>query len=699
MVNTPAVRYFRAGLILMAAALNLSSALTAWGAEKPSAIQVEERSFFSSDSGIENYHGYHVFRCKLTNTDVKQPHTAVLTNSGATRTVQLAPGETQIVSFIASPAPGYYSCVEISFSDSKDTQRFSSYSCPRWEKSNSAEKVGEPISVLICRSLRKAFLTCECRFADKDCRYWPTNRLDYSTFDMIVLTLEELAAAPEKVQQAIYHFVLSGGTLYIFNAEEHKNLQTKISWLESLSQQVNPELIPAIERGEVKLKSNQDAPFEEDSTIEEETEADSEEDSSEEKTETLKNKWLLISQYPLDAKAYNAGFGSVYLCGMNVEKYLSETGVSDVHFINRLACCGIVDLCGGEVWFAEEPPEETHGLFSVVDNLDIPRRGIGVAMILFVILAGPINIFILSRRNQRILLLVTVPILSFIFAGGIVLYVMAADGFQTDIRVCSTTCLDQRNSTASSIAQVGYYARTSPRNLIFDINTELQPFTEVPYYQRSSEASSNRVELLPGTQVFSSGWVKPRTPTYFRVRKTETTRLKMSFDFNSASPSAVNGLGRDAALLYVRDAQGKLWKAEELKAGQKVLLTPVKSGEKSALLYYNNELSANQALLRNRSERFIVYSIRPLPHPTPYSAASQPLAANENLPKADYNSRFQSYFLRSDWYEQTNLANNDLSQLSNNSYVVLMKNAGPFIEKGISYAREKDCQTVIYGLY
>ena len=94
--------------------------------------------------------------------------------------------------------------------------------------------------VLICRSLHKQFTEADCIFSEADCKYWPQDRIDYSCLDCILLTPEELAAAPQGVQTALKQFVLSGGILWLLECDIQKNELDKIEWITQLRSETSP---------------------------------------------------------------------------------------------------------------------------------------------------------------------------------------------------------------------------------------------------------------------------------------------------------------------------------------------------------------------------------------------------------------------------------------------------------------------------
>ena len=560
-------------------------------------------------------HGYFVFRCKIQNKDLK-PHKVKLSCYNiASKSFDLQPGETITASL---PMPVTNSNFGNSVQVSADNKNLYTVSCPmsRAMTSYPSHYRSRYISyvphdedsishaVLICRSLRKRFAEVNCIFAEKDCKYWPQDRMDYSCLDYILLAPKELADAPEGVQTALKQFVLSGGILWLLETDVPQVSFDKVEWIAQLIKEAEP------------------------------------------KENSSRNS--IVVEYPI-------GFGAVALTDRaalekqfnqllsTVEKQLNQNmsadNLSDKAFFEGL----YKSFDSKPSWYEINPINDLQKWFPVVSDLSIPLLGISIVILLFVLLAGPINLWLLTAYNKRILLLITVPALSFLFAGAILMYVILADGFNTDARIASGSYLDQRTGMYSSLSQYGVYARTTPRNVVFDSDDELN-------ISDNSDDERLSIDWTSGKQVVSSRFATVRKPAYYKIRKAGTTRLKLDFDFNGDNPYVVNGLGKDVKQLFVCDAQGALWKAENIAAGQKASLSPVdkpddKNQSKEDMLRY--------CISTSRWD-FNGYSI------------NVPQKANALRP---------------------------------GSYIATFSSSGPFASKGISYAKEKNSFAFLVGRF
>ena len=100
-------------------------------------------------------------------------------------------------------------------------------------------------------------------------------------------------------------------------------------------------------------------------------------------------------------------------------------------------------------------------------------RRMFILMLLLAVLIGPVNIFLLRRKNRQMKLFWTVPAVSLLACVLVVFYAAIADGGRR-MRVCSLTYLDQGARSAFTIGWLGFYSPSAHRKgLLFDEETEL----------------------------------------------------------------------------------------------------------------------------------------------------------------------------------------------------------------------------------
>jgi hypothetical protein len=210
----------------------------------------------------------------------------------------------------------------------------------------------------------------------------------------------------------------------------------------------------------------------------------------------------------------------------------------------------------------------------VVENLKIPIRGITVVMLLFIVIVGPLNIFLLARKNKRTWLLWTIPAISLVTTALIFTYSLLREGITPDTRIAGLTLLDQRGHHAATYGATGFYCPLTPSDgLRFDNETEATPLVSFGNY---SSAGSARAVDWTQTQHFQHGWVSSRVPAQFHLRKSGVRRERLEWQKVNGGWQIINGLGAPIQSLWLADGDLKFYQAENIPAGQPAMLTAVR---------------------------------------------------------------------------------------------------------------------------
>jgi hypothetical protein len=217
--------------------------------------------------------------------------------------------------------------------------------------------------------------------------------------------------------------------------------------------------------------------------------------------------------------------------------------------------------------------------FPVVANLKIPARGIVLIMLAFIIVIGPANIIYLNRRNRRTWMLWTIPAISFVTTLLVFAYSLLREGITPDTRIAGLTVLDQATHRAATIGATAFYCPLTPSGgLQFDFETEATPLVSVGF---DRSGNSREVDWTQ-TQNFRRGWVSARVPAYFHLRKTETRRERLQVISENGKLEIVNGLGAGIKSLWLADANGKIYFAGNIPAGQKTAMAASRNSSASA---------------------------------------------------------------------------------------------------------------------
>jgi len=193
----------------------------------------------------------------------------------------------------------------------------------------------------------------------------------------------------------------------------------------------------------------------------------------------------------------------------------------------------------------------------------IPVIAFIVLITLFAVLIGPVNYFVVWRRRQLYLLVLTIPAIAFLTSSALFGYAMIADGFGVQSRLRSFTVLDQHSKTAISFNRISLYAGIVPSaGLSFSPETAVFPIWPDP-----GCFDSGNVDWT-NTQHLARGWLRSRTPAQFQTISVRAERARI--DVKPAGEGAVevaNGLEWDVALLVVKDEAGRLYAAHKVPAG------------------------------------------------------------------------------------------------------------------------------------
>ncbi|MDR1484834.1 MAG: hypothetical protein LBT09_08430 [Planctomycetaceae bacterium] len=242
-----------------------------------------------------------------------------------------------------------------------------------------------------------------------------------------------------------------------------------------------------------------------------------------------------------------------------------------------------------------------HGILPVVEKYGVNIRLILVLIIVFAVLIGPVNVLVLRSINRRIWLIWTVPATSLIASFLVLSVSFLSEGILRQSSSLSCTVLDQRRGSASTFGVIGYYSTFSPGNLNFSSDVELLPFLD-----NDSGTLELRVNSS-GNQVLMGGWILPRVPAYFSLRKNQLQqKLQVAFNWEDANnPTATNGLGVKIDSILVCSPTGEFYEASNINPGeQKGLVKKSIPASKLTEVAFYNDLRDRQhrAALTNASD-------------------------------------------------------------------------------------------------
>ena len=226
-----------------------------------------------------------------------------------------------------------------------------------------------------------------------------------------------------------------------------------------------------------------------------------------------------------------------------------------------------------------------------------PRPPVGLFLLLlaaFAILAGPVSIWRLARRNRRIHILWVLPAISAAFSVAILLALLIGEGVRPTVRLQSAVVLDQRAGRAFVRSTDSFYSPLTLGAVDFP--------TDASVAQKNT-ANGGRLEI--GRTARYLGWIPPRTMGSFDLAAVRATPLRLDVRRDPATGvlEAVNAFGAPIESLLLFDDAGASWGAADVAPGATaalaanpaagVLRTETLGHLLDALRYGNGDLSAD----------------------------------------------------------------------------------------------------------
>lgn len=192
-------------------------------------------------------------------------------------------------------------------------------------------------------------------------------------------------------------------------------------------------------------------------------------------------------------------------------------------------------------------------------------------LILFSVLIGPVNYWILARRRQQVLFVLTAPLLSVLFIFVLAGYVLASEGNAVYGRAASITMLDQGRRLAATRASISLYSA----GLTAAGALRYSPDTAVVHIGTDGSGRMDRVTLdLADGQRYSSSVLQARAPSNVEQVAVRTARERLTFTRETAGIGVVNALDAPVTHLLYKEG-GRVYRlAAPLGAGERAVLEP-----------------------------------------------------------------------------------------------------------------------------
>ena len=179
----------------------------------------------------------------------------------------------------------------------------------------------------------------------------------------------------------------------------------------------------------------------------------------------------------------------------------------------------------------------------------VPARAYLGILLLFAVVIGPLNYWILRRKGRQVLVVLTAPLISIGFIAVLAAYAIVGQGFQIVGRAVTVTMIDQVSKQAATRATVSLYAPGLSESGGLRFGRESAVWAVGP----EGNGLRDAMELdLTEAQHFSSGVLQSRSATNFEQVTFRMARERLTFSAAGSSLTVTNGLGATVIALFYR---------------------------------------------------------------------------------------------------------------------------------------------------
>ena len=220
--------------------------------------------------------------------------------------------------------------------------------------------------------------------------------------------------------------------------------------------------------------------------------------------------------------------------------------------------------------------DKTHRWFVVPGVDDLPYRAFLLLLLLFAIVIGPVNFFVVQRVWKRPpLLLATIPVVALAATCGVLLFGVFSQGVDVRDASVSVTVLDQREHTSATLERRTFFAGLAPA-------AGLSPGAGTTVLIEPDPTLSNegRFQSLPGlAEPLRGEYLPARRVARQALATTRSSRLRLAFEADGEDLTVANGLGVRVLGLLVHDEEGSWYQLDEpLETDAGARLVPVVRG-------------------------------------------------------------------------------------------------------------------------
>ena len=195
-----------------------------------------------------------------------------------------------------------------------------------------------------------------------------------------------------------------------------------------------------------------------------------------------------------------------------------------------------------------------------------------VLVFLFALLLGPVNFYFLNFYSKRILIFVSVPLISIVCCSIIFVYFLLFEYGRLDIFRQSFVMLDENTNTSIVLGgELIISGKAMNETLSFPINSIIG--TNRGRYGRELSSQSKGMRL-DKSQNLTYNWIRAKEPFVSTVVSIKQDRSRVEFNKGASGDIEIlNGLGADIRVIYYRDDYDRVYWGSNIKAGSKAGIT------------------------------------------------------------------------------------------------------------------------------
>jgi len=251
------------------------------------------------------------------------------------------------------------------------------------------------------------------------------------------------------------------------------------------------------------------------------------------------------------------GLGSIHLADFEAGEAMAE------HIIGRMKTIA--------PHVESIPPTEPPLLKRFVTKPKTPVVAIMLFSVLFAVVIGPVNLFVLAKRGKRHLLFFTTPAISILASVIMLGIIILGDGVGGDgARAGLVFSLPSQNEMQlyqHQRSRTGVLTKTSFKM------PESSSVRQIPRYGSGFHEHNDPSELFISGATHSGDWFRSRSVPEQVIEMNMPSRAKL--EITSSEPlTVVSSFDVTLAPFYYRDENGRLWHAESLPQGRGTQLTP-----------------------------------------------------------------------------------------------------------------------------